>query len=103
MTTRWDTVHAALLGADSIAWDGCHKIYVLMDKEQTQEMRDFGYDDSGEEGLRLVNGDPDAALLVIQRWWRESCELRFVSAVRTVPGDPNEGFTNLIGQFEEEE
>ena len=28
--------------AAGIAWDGCHKIYVLMDNEQIEQMRGFG-------------------------------------------------------------
>ena len=30
--TRWDDVATAVEEAVSIAWDGCHKIYVLMDE-----------------------------------------------------------------------
>ena len=30
--------------AKAIAWDTCHKIYVLMDDEQVALMREYGYD-----------------------------------------------------------
>ena len=30
--------------AKAIAWDTCHKIYVLMDNEQVELMREYGYD-----------------------------------------------------------
>jgi hypothetical protein len=105
MTTQqeaWDKVHAAVAKADSIAWDGCHKIYVLMDEGQTEEMRSYGYgEDDGEDGLCLVGDQPESAFLRLRRWWDESCGLRFVSAVSS-PGR-NENFEQLIAQFDEEE
>jgi hypothetical protein len=39
----------------------------------------------------------------IKAWFEHSCGLRFVQAVETNESDPNEGFTDLIGQFEDEE
>jgi hypothetical protein len=38
----------------------------------------------------------------IKHWYAESCGLKFVEAVSTVEGDPNEGFETLIGQGESE-
>ena len=93
----WTEVEEALPEAKSIAFDGCHKIYVLMDDEQTEQMRGYGYDP-----LLLVT-DPTAALTTLRDWYVASCGLRFISAVRTVTGDSNEGFTSLIKQFEDED
>jgi hypothetical protein len=42
-------------------------------------------------------------LETIQDWYADSCGLRFVSAVRTVGGDPNEGFISLIEQGADDE
>ena len=37
-----NNVKSALQGAVSIAWDTCHKIYLLMDENQHQEMITYG-------------------------------------------------------------
>ena len=93
---NWGKVEGALIGAKGIAFDGCHKIYVLLDDEQMAQMRAWGYDP-------LISADQmgsDEMLSTIQGWYDASCGLRFVQAVRTVDGDPNDGFVSLIAQFE---
>lgn len=98
MSDVWRGVAAVLPFAKAIAFDGCHKIYVLMDEGQVEQMREYGY---GEDDSELVPvKDPEAALATVQDWFDGSCALRFVEAVRTVDGDANYGFTNLIAQFE---
>lgn len=82
--------------AKAIAWDECHKIYVLMDDEQVALMRDYGYD-------TLITSDemtPSEMTAKVMGWFDNSCELRFISAVRTDYDDPNDGFTTIIDQFE---
>ena len=91
----WSDVEDALKDADGIAFDGCHKIYVLLDSEQTSLMREYGY-----EYLMPVTDDTDAALATLTEWFEDSCGLRFISAVATNHEDPNAGFKNLISQFE---
>ena len=95
--TTWERVRIALHTAKGIAWDECHKIYVLMDDEQVQKMREYEYDPL------LPVTDPDKALETLREWYEDSCSLRFISAVKTVEGDPNEGFMDLIAQFEGDE
>lgn len=88
-----------LEGAKAITWDTCHKIYVLMDDEQVAKMREYEYDP-------IVTSDthtPEQMLNLLQEWYDDSCELRFINAVSTVEGDPNEGFKSLIPQFAEQE
>jgi len=83
--------------AKAIAWDTCHKIYVLMDDEQVELMREYGYDP-------LITKDqmtPDQMLTTLEEWYEESCSLRFINAVSTNHIDPNKGFEPLIEQFEE--
>lgn len=92
----WARVAIALAGADSITWDGCHKIYVLMDPAQTEDVRDSGY----RPVLKVT--DVGSAFETLRDWYAKSCPLRFISAVKTVEGDANDGFTNLIPQFEED-
>lgn len=102
----WAQVEAALPEAKSIAFDGCHKIYVLMDDEQTAQMEEWGYgkDDDGSFLVKRTEIEDNETLLnTLRDWWSESCMLRFISAVRTVKGDPNKGFTDLISQTEDEE
>jgi hypothetical protein len=96
---NFDKVEEVIGEARGIAWDTCHKIYVLMDDEQMALMATYGYDP-------LISADEmsaDKMLETIKEWFDESCGLRFVDAVHTNPKDPNEGFITLIGQFDDEE
>lgn len=100
-TQAFKAVDAVLPHAKGIAWDTCHKIYVLMDEEQMTEMRGYGYDPLiriGASGFTVAD-----AADTLRQWWEESCFLRFISAVRTNHEDPNAGFTSLIAQFELDE
>ena len=129
MTTQ-ELIDTALESAVAIAWDGCHKIYVLMDEEQASLMLRYGYGNggcgtgdgdsesrfqrvrryprpTGEQAGRQTSilrpgvsyaDDPAQAALTLRDWWEESCCLRFISTVRTVPGDPNEGFDHIVAQ-----
>jgi hypothetical protein len=95
----WDSVEDALEDAKGIAWDTCHKIYVLMDDEQVALMREYEYDP-------LITSDEmsDGEMLdKIIEWYDQSCGLRFVQAVTTNPTYPNDGFINLIPQFFEDD
>lgn len=95
----FDEVEEFLPEARGIAFDGCHKIYVLMDDAQMEKMKGYGYE-------KLVSADmltDDELLVTIKEWYAESCMLRFVSAVETVEGDANEGFTDLIAQGESDD
>ena len=86
-------------GAKGIAWDQRHKIYVLMDDQQMNLMREYGYDP-------LITSDemnPTQMADRVAEWYQNSCGLRFVNAVTTVAGNPNDGFTSVIGQFADDE
>lgn len=92
--TDYSAVEEALDTAKAIAWDGCHKIYVLLDDEQVSLMRGYGYDP-------LITSDemtPNQMLATIVGWYEESCGLRFVDSVTTNHEDPNLGFETLIPQ-----
>jgi len=96
---NFDKVEEVIHEARGIAFDTCHKIYVLMDEEQMALMRTYEYDP-------LISADEmsaDEMLETIKRWFDESCGLRFVSAVSTHPTDPNLGFRDLIAQGEFDE
>ena len=97
--TDFTKVEKALETAEGIAWDTCHKIYVLMDNDQVELMRKYEYEKihTYSDGM-LSEGE---MLGLIKEWYEDSCDLRFVQSVRTVPTDPNLGFEDLISQFDE--
>jgi hypothetical protein len=90
----FDLVAETLVKAKAIAWDTCHKIYLLMDDEQVALMREYEYDP-------IITTDemtPEKMLDTVKEWFGQSCSLRFVSAVETNHDDPNLGFWTLIEQ-----
>lgn len=97
MTERWNNVLRILPDAQAITWDGCHKIYILMDHVQADMMHSIGYDPI------IAVTDADEALETLQGWYNESCFLRFVQSIKTVDGDPNAGFGWLIDQGDDDE
>lgn len=98
----FDEVAMWLPEAKAIAWDTCHKIYLLMDDQQVEAMRGYGYGDEQDPDSLITKDQMNAGemLTTLKKWFDESCALRFVSAVETMPAgvDANEGFTTLIEQ-----
>lgn len=93
----WEFVEYRLTDALAIAWDTCHKIYLLMDEEQIALMREYEYDPL----ITWEEMDQDSMLQTVKDWYEQSCGLRFIDAVRTVPeGSEDNGFETLIGQGE---
>lgn len=90
----WFETELAVDNAKGIAFDTCHKIYVLMDTEQVEQMREYEYDliHTSEEMT------PSQMLDTLKEWFEKSCPLRFIEAVETNHDDPNAGFTTLIEQ-----
>lgn len=78
--------------ADSIAWDTCHKIYILMSPAQTEKMREYGY----EAIITMAESNPYDILETIKNWYDDSCGLRFIDAV--ADGDV---FTTVVAQGED--
>ena len=98
--TTWtqysEVVTDYLQRSKAIAWDGCHKIYILMDDEQVEQMKGYGY-----EGDYLISTHGKFVidvLAIVESWWEDSCGLRFINAVATHPTTPDEVFTDLIPQ-----
>jgi len=92
----WENVEMYLDDAKGIAFDTCHKIYVLLDTEQVEQMRVYEYD------LIYTSEQltPSQMLATLKEWFDKSCPLRFIQAVESVPAgqDENEGFITLIEQ-----
>ena len=42
--TGWGAVESAVCDARGIAFDGCHKIYIMMDDAQMVQMAEYCYD-----------------------------------------------------------
>ena len=97
----WDEVETAVGYASGIAFDGCHKIYVLMDETQVGLMREYEY----EFVLTKADLRKDEMLELLHNWYDGSCMLKFIQAVQSVPKgqDDNDGFTTLIPQGAEQE
>jgi len=87
--------------AKGIAFDGCHKIYVLMDDEQMALMKEYGYGEHNPNYLISSDQlDPAEMATVAMMWYKDSCGLRFIQAVNSKPKNPNDGFIDIIGQFD---
>lgn len=99
-------VSVAIAEAKAIAFDTCHKIYVLMDDAQVEKMREYGYGDENDPDSLITKDQMNSQQMLntVKKWYENSCSLRFVQAVETVEEgkDPNEGFTELISQFDED-
>ena len=80
--------------ASTVAWDGCHKIYLNMDIEQTGKMVGYGYGN-------MVGGTKWAKQEAVFKWYEDSCSLRFIDAVFS-EGDSDK-FVVVISQFEGED
>jgi hypothetical protein len=92
---RDSSLELYLDNAHGIAFDTCHKIYVLMDSEQMDLMREYEYDP-------LISSDemtPAEMYETVAGWYEESCQLRFIQAVTTAPDNPNEGYVDIVPQF----
>lgn len=97
----WEDVSAELDEAKGIAFDGCHKIYILMDHAQVHEMAGYGYGyNSGTHLITEQSMTPAEMLVTIKKWYEDSCGLEFVQSVKTVAEgeDPNSGFESIIPQ-----
>ena len=94
-----DLVYDRIGSAEGIAWDTCHKIYLLMDREQVELMRGYGY----EPLITTDQMSADEMFEMVEDWYDNSCSLRFIQAVSTNHINPNAGFESLVDQFEDYE
>ena len=91
-----ELIEERIKNAKAIAWDTCHKIYLLMDEEQVNLMHEYGYEDV----VTANQATPEEMLRTLAEWYDDSCGLRFIQAVSTNHTDPNAGFESLIPQSE---
>ncbi len=95
--TNFDSVEEKVGEAKAIAWDTCHKIYVLMDDKQLEIMRGYEYDPL----ITDKEQTPEEMLITLKDWYASSCGLRFIEAVST-NYENLACFESLIGQGEDE-
>ncbi len=69
-----------------VAYDGCHKIY-LMDKIHTKWFQDY----------KIVEGSPEDRLEMVESWWDQSCPLRFIEWI-TYNESSELVFTSVVSQ-----
>ena len=67
-------IEALLPGVDSIAWDECHKIYLLMNGEQTEFMQEYPMQ------VRASDASAEELLDTLRFWYDNSCPLRFIQS-----------------------
>ena len=80
-------VREAVEDAQGICWEGCHKIYVLMDQSSCDYFGGMGYQ------IRPT-GNVDIAMQELYQWFDLSCGLRFIDKV-----SDQDRFEGLINQF----
>jgi hypothetical protein len=89
-----------LAEAKGIAWDTCHKTYILMSDQEMQRMKEYEYDP-------LISSDemsPQEMLATVLGWYNESCSLRFISVVDTYENGDANFLEDVVPQsFEDEE
>lgn len=90
------TLDTLLTYAWSLSWDGCHKLYLNMDKAQHDKMMGYGYD------LTIINNNPYITTQKLEEWYADSCSLRFIDAVFSNDDDTDK-FVTVVGQFEGED
>tara|TARA_R110000803_G_scaffold194116_1_gene257135 strand:- start:431 stop:799 length:369 start_codon:yes stop_codon:yes gene_type:complete len=82
----------------AIAWDTCHKIYILMDDEQVNTMRGYGYGDEYDPDSLITSSQmtTDQLFNTLLEWLAASCNLRFIQAVSTA--DYSQRFVDIVRQ-----
>ena len=92
--TLRDAVRNELRDAVSIAFDGCHKIYINKDESSHRNLRDWGYGSPPGGMLRVRS--VDAATTTVMNWYESSCFLRFIQAKE----DGADQLRDVIGQID---
>jgi hypothetical protein len=87
--------------AKGIAFDTCHKIYVMMDDEQVALQRSYGYGEDDPNALATSDQlSPEEMATVLTTWYEKSCGLKFISAIYSDSTIGHDGFIDIISQFE---
>lgn len=94
----WRQVAAHIEDAAGIAWDGCHKIYLLMDQNQVTIEQDYG----NERILTRKTATDEEMTKQVKSWFSQSCSLRFIQAVTSIEDSYDDKYEDIIPQFSED-
>jgi hypothetical protein len=83
----------------AVAFDTCHKIYMIGDDTELENMRGYGY----QEIVTIEDGATHKELAEqVSFWYQHSCGLRFVEFVSTNAKTGDTDFTTVIAQGEDD-
>ena len=85
---HYTKVKEAIIDSVGIAFGGCHKIYILADNDDCNEMLEMDYE------VNLIH-NVDEAIHQLLHWWNQSCGLQFINKIK------NGNLYSVIEQFEE--
>lgn len=94
----WARVNRALSQASAVEFDGCHKIYILLDADEARRRTARIAESEHSADMRVV----EPTLEHVKQFYTDSCFLRFVSAVLD-DGESNHDYIQLIPQYFEDE
>jgi hypothetical protein len=86
-------LHEKIDNCKGIAFDTCHKIYVLMDEQELEKMKGYGYDAL----IKAEWSTPSLMYSTVLNWYKNSCGLEFINATSTL-GDGETDFYTIAGQ-----
>ena len=85
-SAAWARIEELSETAVCAVWDGCHKIYLAMDPQSEGHLNAYPYATyTGIYGW-------------IEKWWCNSCSLRFVSTIRN-GGMTNDDYDDVLPQL----
>lgn len=92
-------INNALSIAHAAQWDGCHKIWILLDETQVTKAIENGLSTAPE---LWINIDPTSttslanAFRTISQWYDNACPLKFITTIHTE--NETDIFNNIIEQ-----
>lgn len=87
-------IKESLATAKGIAWDTCHKIYVLMDDNQVALTKRHGY----EAIIESKYASPELMFKALREWYKVSCPLRLINRCETNLNNDTTNFYTLVAQ-----
>jgi hypothetical protein len=86
-------LHEKINNCKAIAFDTCHKIYILMDKQELEKMKGYGY----EAVIEAEYSTPSIMYSSVLNWYKNSCGLEFINATSTLDSGETDFYT-IAGQ-----
>jgi hypothetical protein len=86
MTDTYSAIITEILegSCEGLAWDSCHKIYILRDREQVNRTKELNrLNPDSYIIVEADDADPKKMYKILWDWFQESCFLRFISTIDT--------------------